>query len=461
MSLKLRITLITAVLIAITSSTIGAASYLSISRAQLSAIDSTLRNTIGSNPLRMAERQLRRENMPPDFYTPVAVALVDSSGNISVIRSAGTDTEPEEFPTLPEEEIKAVRDQTLTFTDDSLDETYRLVARSAGPRFNVVALTSLAEFTRTMQQILLSIIFFVLGVTILGALASWLIVRKSFSPVDSMIAAAAAIAGGDNSQRVPDAPKGTELGDLSHSLNVMINSLTASITRVENSEKSLRKFISDASHEIRTPLTVIRGYVEILLADGPPSSDRDARALDRIDSESKRLERLVTSLLDLESQQRKPVSFREIRLDELVSVHFSDLVAISPRPIVTDLDPVVIEGDPDSWGQLLSNVTQNIIRYTPPESAVGVSVRKINLHETIYAEVIINDCGPGIPSEHRDDVFLRFSRLDPSRSTETGGFGLGMSIIKAVVKSHSGQIELGTSDCGGLRIKILVPGLNL
>jgi two-component system OmpR family sensor kinase len=275
--------------------------------------------------------------------------------------------------------------------------------------------------------------------------------------VESMIATAGAIAQGDISQRVPNAPAGTELGDLSVSLNTMINSLTESITRVETSEQTLRNFISDASHEIRTPLTVIRGYIEILRTESSGASERDIRAIGRMDSESQRLERLVTSLLELDTQQSGSTLQKTFRLDELIALHFADLESISPRPVTYQLEELTIEGDPSAWEQLLGNIVQNISRYTPAKSEVVVDLQSIVVNNQDWVEFVVNDCGPGIPVEKRTEVFSRFSRLDPSRSTQSGGFGLGMSIVKAVVDAHSGSIELGESSCGGLQIRIQVP----
>ncbi len=457
MTLRWRITILTAVMIALASSVIGVASYLNVSQAQISSIDSSLQNSLGSNPRRILERAVPRGTNPNDFYSAVAVAALDTAGNVSVLRPAGTQTSPEEFPTLPLAQIQSDSTQNISFTDESTGNSYRLVARPAGRDFLVIAVTSLADYRATMNQILLSTILFVLGVTILGALASWLIVRKFFVPVDSMIATAGAIAQGDISQRVPNAPTGTELGDLSVSLNTMINSLTESITRVENSEQTLRNFISDASHEIRTPLTVIRGYIEILRAESSSDSERDIRAIDRIDSESKRLERLVTSLLELDTRQSSAIVQTTFRIDELIALHFADLESISPRPVTYQLEELTIEGDPSAWEQLFGNIVQNISRYTPAKSEVGVELRSkvVNGHD--WVEFVVNDCGPGIPAEKRAEVFSRFSRLDPSRSTQSGGFGLGMSIVKAVVDAHFGFIELGDSPCGGLQIRIQVP----
>jgi two-component system, OmpR family, sensor kinase len=456
-TLRWRITILTAVMIAVASSLIGVASVVSIAQAQMSAIDSSLQTALGMNPRRILRGDGERGNRFSDVYTPIGLGLIDTEGDLVAVRSAGTPENPETFPTLPLQQLSNAPNQALSFTDQATGEPYRLVAEPVGREFLAVSVTSLTAYNTTMNRILLSTVLLVVGITLLGALASWLIVRRFFTPVDSMIAAAGVIARGDLAHRVPHAAPGTELGDLSASLNTMINSLTASIARIESSELSLRHFISDASHEIRTPLTVIRGYIEILRSHSAVTSERDARALARIDSESQRLERLVTSLLDLDTRQTGASTKQVIDLDQLVALHFADLESIAQRQVDSDIAPITIEGDADGWEQLLGNIVQNITRYTPEDSAVGVELRGVDAPEPDWAELIVNDCGPGIPTEMRAEVFTRFSRLDPSRSTQTGGFGLGMSIMQAVVQAHSGTIDLDQSPCGGLQIRIRVP----
>ena len=112
-----------------------------------------------------------------------------------------------------------------------------------------------------------------------------------------------------------------------------------------------------------------------------------------------------------------------------------------------------LEGSADQWRQVLANVVQNITRYTPEGSAVHVELTTTPTHLTLT----IDDSGPGIPADKRGIVTERFTRLDGSRSSTTGGFGLGMSIISAVVDTHHGVMTLAESPTGGLRIMISVP----
>ena len=454
MNLKLRITLVTALLIAIASSAIGVASYNSISRAQITAIDSSLRSALGANPAREIERQIQQGRQSSDFYTPIAIGLVSRFGEVSIIRLAGTIDLPETFPLLPLVEIDS--DRALTFIDSTSGKQFRLVARDIGRQMRVVTVIELEDYSNTMRQILLSIIAYVFGVTLLGSAICWLLVRRFFKPVDSMIAAAGEISLGNTSLLVPNATTGTELGDLSDALNAMLKGLRDSLLRTQESEQSLRNFVSDASHEIRTPLTVIRGYGEILLAQSTPT-DSERRALERIDSEAKRLERLVTSLLELDRRSGVRSVQEVVPLDMIVSTYIDDLIAISPRPVELSIEPLTVIGDSDAWEQALGNITQNIIRYTPVGSPVTVKLHRIMNEGSWVAELVIDDSGPGIPESMRERIFDRFARLDDSRSTETGGFGLGMSIIKAAVIAHLGTIALEESSTGGLRIRIQVP----
>ena len=97
------------------------------------------------------------------------------------------------------------------------------------------------------------------------------------------------------------------------------------------------------------------------------------------------------------------------------------------------------------------------MRYTPADSAVNVTASAFTFQGNEWARVVVDDSGPGIPAENRTQIFDRFTRLDDSRSTSSGGFGLGMSIMHAVVEAHGGTIALDDSPAGGLRIVIEVP----
>ena len=168
------------------------------------------------------------------------------------------------------------------------------------------------------------------------------------------------------------------------------------------------------------------------------------------------MEKLVKDLLTLTRADSIGVlNFKQIDLKKIIEEYFKDLTESNPgRSILfSGKSTAIVNCDEDSMRQLFSNISQNILRHTPADSKVEI---KISQNEN-STEIIIDDSGPGIPANLRSQVFERFSRLDESRTRDTGGFGLGMSIIKSVVDKHKGQIFLEDSAFNGLRIRLVFP----
>lgn len=449
MTLRARVTLLTALLILVSTSLLGALAYVTASRLQYDSIDNSLASVITDARIRILATNPRP--VPDDVYSPFALARVNRDGTVTVLRQAGLGSDPLAFPQLNAESIEAASVSPVSVTGTP---SYRVLVRQPPNRATVIAAAPLGDVESNLARLAAVIIASVLAVTLIGGVAAWAIVRRFFRPVDAMVDAAQAISLGDTQRRVPAARAGTELGELSESLNLMIGSLTTSIATVEASEERLRAFVSDASHEIRTPLTVIRGYVELLQGEGAATSELSTRALERIGSESRRLERLVTQLLLLERMDElSEAAFESIDLAEIVRDCFDDLAALNPdRRVDMDLEPATLLGLDDAWRQLVANIVQNCTRHTPAGSTIRVALHQVGRQTTL----IVDDAGPGIPLEQRAHALERFTRLDPSRSTATGGFGLGMSIMRAVVDAHGGSIELLDSPLGGLRLVITV-----
>ncbi|GDX31887.1 hypothetical protein LBMAG15_08210 [Actinomycetes bacterium] len=451
MSLRSRITILTALLILFSTAILGAFVYFTASSIQYQTIDNGLRSAVAD--ARVPAMADRPRPAPADAFIQMAIGRVNRDGSITVLRQAGYSSDPLPFPTVTADQIIQAQQSAITVPGPI---TYRVLARQPDPnRAMAVAATPLTDVESNLTQLAVSILIGVALVTIIGALTSWAVVRRFFRPVDAMVESATAIAQGDTERRVPTAQPGTELGELSTALNAMIGALTESITRVEASEVQLRKFVSNASHEIRTPLTVIRGYVELLQNESPDASDLQARALARIASESHRLEGLVTQLLVLEKMDTlAQQAFRIFDLSQIVRDFFADLAALNPnRRIELDLDRCLINGEPDAWRQLISNLVQNISRHTPVDSAV-----EVHLHRHDGQTVLqVDDAGAGIPVGQRAAVLQRFTRLDETPATASGGFGLGMSIVGAVIAAHGGRLELLDSPLGGLRVQLTIP----
>jgi two-component system OmpR family sensor kinase len=368
----------------------------------------------------------------------ISIARYDSDGSLTILRSSGIEEEGDKFPELSSAQVLEAGSRIITVRDEGL---FRVLAFQGRQNEIYVLAASLKESQRATAEILSGTALAAIIISLLSGILAWLTVSRFFKPVNQMVDVAHAVAQGDFSQNMPGAKSGTEFGELSIAINKMM--------------LALRQFVSDASHELRTPLTVIRGYSEILQKDNIDQDQRD-RAASRIETESLRMEKLVNDLLTLtRADSVANLNFKPIDIKIIIEEYFKDLTENNPnRSVVfTGKSTAVINCDEDSMRQLFSNISQNILRHTPADSKVKIYIAQ-NESNT---EIIIDDSGPGIPVALRNQVFERFTRIDASRSRDTGGFGLGMSIIKSVVDKHNGQIFLEDSEFNGLRVRLIFP----
>jgi len=215
----------------------------------------------------------------------------------------------------------------------------------------------------------------------------------------------------------------------------------------------MQRFLGDASHELRTPLTVIKGYSE-MLSKGQMSDLVDrARAFSRVNSEIERMENLIHDLLLLaELGESRPTTFEEIDLTELTRAHVNDFELFNQgRKISISLDEDChLKGSREHLNRLVQNCLSNIVRHTPADAAVSITLKskgkRVNL--------VIEDGGPGLPESAYRSEIAAMNRFDPSRSRDSGGSGLGMSIIAAIVQEHNGKLELRKSNLGGLAVDV-------
>jgi two-component system OmpR family sensor kinase len=279
-----------------------------------------------------------------------------------------------------------------------------------------------------------------------------------------MIEVAGDIAQGDLDRRVPEMKEGTELGALAHSLNTMIASMQSSIHEREESEMTMRRFLGDASHELRTPLTVIRGYAELLGNEQVLNEAQRTRAIQRLDTESTRMETLVLDLLNLARlDEHRPLSIKPVDIAQLTRDALDDLRLQQPSREITVTAPssAIVRGDETRLRQVMANLVGNIRSYTPDDSAVNATITIADNQKWHDASVdvvlTLDDSGPGIPADQYELARQRFGRLDVSRARSTGGFGLGLSIVDAVVQAHDGDFSLSESPTRGLRVTVRLP----
>jgi len=291
----------------------------------------------------------------------------------------------------------------------------------------------------------------------LGVLSGWL-VRRELRPLRQMAVTAGAIASGDLSRRVDAVAERTEVGQLGLALNRMLGEIEAAFAASAASAEQLRRFLADASHELRTPLTSIRGYAEMFDRGARERPEDLAVAMRHIRSEADRMAVLVEDLLLLARLgQQRPIAHDPVDLAQVVDEAVVAARAAHPGRTLhtTTAVPAVVSGDHGRLRQVVDNLVRNAIAYSPADEPIEVSVSV----DSAGAQIAVADRGPGIAPEDRRRVFEPFQRLDPSRARATGGVGLGLAIVAAIVRAHGGTVEVDDRPGGGSVFRVHLPGV--
>lgn len=253
-------------------------------------------------------------------------------------------------------------------------------------------------------------------------------------PMRLMSVAARSFGAGDFSVRVP-VTSADELGQLAVSFNNMANSLA-------NSEGMRRSFIANVSHELKTPMTTIAGFIDGIL-DGTIPADQQRKYLDIVSSEVKRLSRLVKSMLDLSRIDNGEMKLQPVNFDmthTIVNTLLTFEQAINEKELeIAGLDTVLAQmvwGDQDLLHQVVYNLIENAVKFTNPGGTISFTVSD-GIDRTC---VVIENTGPGIEPEDLPMIFDRFYKTDKSRSRDKNGMGLGLYIVRTIIKLHGGDI---------------------
>ncbi|OGW65745.1 MAG: hypothetical protein A3H49_02280 [Nitrospirae bacterium RIFCSPLOWO2_02_FULL_62_14] len=301
---------------------------------------------------------------------------------------------------------------------------------------------------------------FIVSVTV-----SFLIARGLTRPLQDMAAVARQLAGGALGQRV-QIRSGDEVGVLAATLNQMADQMDRDITALRRLEQVRKDFVANVSHELRTPLTSIKGYVEALLDGAKDNPEEATRFLQIILKQSDRLNLILEDLLQLSQIESGMVRFKRdpVHLHALVERLLPLIKPLADKKrqsltvaIPPDLPPV--SGDEDRLVQVLTNLLDNAIKYTPEGGTIGIAVGLAALPagDPAQVELSVTDTGIGIPEADRPRVFERFYRVDKARSREMGGTGLGLSIVRHIVEGHAGKIWVEGVQPTGSRFVLRLP----
>lgn len=221
-------------------------------------------------------------------------------------------------------------------------------------------------------------------------------------------------------------------------------------------QRRMQEFLGDASHELRTPLTVIKGYTELLRMHDKGDNPEGRKQIDRMHSEIVRMEELINDLLLLAELGEHPnleLAPFNVSLQALGFIEDAQLLQPN-RPITTKVEPgIVVTLSEKLTAQIFSNIFSNARRHTPEDAEIRFALYKFenNLH------IEYDDAGAGFPEGFASQGVRHFGRFDKSRSRATGGSGLGLSLVEAVVKAFNGKILFGKSDLGGVQVRIELP----
>jgi signal transduction histidine kinase len=279
----------------------------------------------------------------------------------------------------------------------------------------------------------------------LVAVTSWITAHRALAPVERMRREVDAVTGTDLSRRVDEPETRDEIGRLAHTMNGMLG-------RLEASAATQRRFISDASHELKSPLASLRQYAEV--ARLHPDRISPAELSEAVLDEGARLERLVQGMLVLARADERalPLTLADVDLDDLALAEARRLSASGA--VETDASgvaPARVRGDLGLLQQVARNLADNAARHA--RGRVAIATRA----DASGATLTVDDDGAGIAERDRERVFERFVRLDDARARDTGGSGLGLSIVREIVAAHGGTVTIGTSPLGGARVVVQLP----
>ncbi len=451
-SLRWRVTLLAASLVAIFVAITSIAAYAMVARALYGQVDAQLHaraaTMISGDIDNMAFQSLGVATL---FSNDIGVALIYPVPPSEAEKPASIPVYLPPQPTTPPigtEEVAVAQGKR-----DSSLRTYnsqRVLAERMDSGVTLV-ISQRLEPTREVLDRLAWLLFAVgaCGV-VLAAGAGTTVGRTGLRPIARLTAATERIARTDDLTPIP-VTGDDELARLTESFNTMLRALAESRDRQ-------RRLVADAGHELRTPLTSLRTNTELLMASSRP----DAPAIPEADmaelrsdvmAQIEELSNLVGDLVDLAREDAPETVYERVDLGEVTERALERVRRRGAVAFDAELRPWFVYGHEAALERAILNVLDNAAKWSPPGELVGVRMAETGRG---LLELSVADAGPGIPPAERELVFERFYRTTASRSMP--GSGLGLAIVKQVVTKHGGTIAIDTSDTGGAMIRIVLPG---
>jgi heavy metal sensor kinase len=454
-SIRVRLTLWYVLLLAITLGLFCAGVYLALRQSLYKNLDDSLESRaeiVGGLMTEGGRLSTTGVVLPGDPVDGEEFARVyNLSGNLAF------DNTSERFP-VPEDEAAiqaALSGRTTQRGVDTGRVELRVMTAPIRASGDIIGVAEVGLTTEDVDQplsILLAIIAIGYPLALLIAAGGGVFLAgRALSPIDKLTRVARKISADDLSQRLDMNLPDDEVGRLAQTFDEMIGRLDAAFRRQ-------RQFTADASHELRTPLTAIKGQTEVAL-----QRERDAdsyrQVLHAVNSEVDRMIRLIGSLLTLARADAREIQVHREQVD-LGTVVTDAIGQISPaaadKSISVTVHPdsnIRLIADQDLLLQLMLNLLDNSVKYTPSGGAIDVTWRAAGNQ----AEVEVSDTGPGISAEHLPHIFDRFYRVDQARTRTAGGAGLGLSICRWIAEAHGGSISAESTPGRGSTFTVKLP----
>lgn len=340
--------------------------------------------------------------------------------------------------------------QEITLVDDDEQENFVAVTTTvpetatANAGVTVVYLHNLREAELPSQILLLVFLVGIPAVLLAVGLTTWWLTGRAMLPVDRMREEVESISAANLDTRI-DHPGGRdEIARLATTMNGMLD-------RLQSSQLAQRRFISDASHELRSPIATIRQFAEV--AESYPGQLGEQQLAELTLSEALRMQHLVESLLFLTRSDESSLSVATaaVDLDDLLVAEASRVRSSTALSVDTSfVSAAQTLGSLPLLQQVARNLVDNAARHA--NSAVALACGQLDGQVWLT----VDDDGAGIPEAERERVFERFVRLDEARSRDTGGSGLGLSIVKEIVLAHGGSVRVEESSLGGARFVVFL-----
>ena len=376
-------------------------------------------------------------------FEPLYIRILDDNTHEMLIQT-------QNFPNNIEHDnnyLNKLKPSIITFEEQNDFLISRIKIDFHGEKNIIIEILTTKEIlTSTLENILYILSFILPIILILAVIAGNFLIYKSFSPIENILFELKQINANDLSARL----KTTKNED---KINQLINEVNNLLGRLESSFERISQFSSDASHELKTPLTIIRGEIEVTLRK-ERTTDEYKNALNNSLNELTLIEQTINDLLFLAKNEK------DLMVDKQENFYFDELIDESINEIKSFAilhqveinfvleDSIEFKGFPNLLKIALKNALKNAIQFSHKNSQVIV---KSYINDGIF-NISIQDFGIGIPLNEQEKIFEKFYRTDKSRNKNSGGTGLGMSILKKIIDIHKGIIKITSKENIGTTI---------